>query len=289
MEGSGSRIAVLAAVVLAGGLMGCPTNPPQTDPLEVLRSALPADTDGWRQDGEDQVFDTESIFTYIDGHAEVYLSFGMKRCLSRRYLGPDGEPDVVLDLFEMDVAENAYGVFTHDRDGEEVDLGQGALLREGWLSFWQGRWFGSVYAEGESERSAAALIAIARTTADAISDEGAVPAMVSELPASGLDERSVRFFHTQEILNGVVYLGFDNPFVLSLETDAVLGRYQRDSGSAWLLLVDYPDGATAGRAEVGAEEAGIAIRRDGMRVAAVLTPEPADVAESLLADAFGGR
>jgi len=289
MGGSGSRIAVLAAVVLAGAVMGCPTNSPQIDALEDLRSALPADVDGWLKDGEDQVFDTESIFTYIDGHAEVYLSFGMKRCLSRRYLGPEGEPDVVLDLFEMDVAENAYGVFTHDRDGDEVDIGQGALLREGWLSFWKGRWFGSVYAEGESERSRAALVAIARTTADAISDEGAVPAMVSELPMNGLDERSVRFFHTQEILNGVVYMGFDNPFVLSLETDAVLGSYERDSGSAWLLLVDYPDAAMAGRAEVGAAEAGIAVRRDGVRLSVVLEPEAAEVVESLLADVFGGR
>ncbi len=289
MGGSGSRIAVLVAVVLAGALMGCPSNPPQIDELEALRSALPTEVDGWRQDGEDQVFDTESIFSYIDGHAEVYLSFGMKRCLSRRYLAPEGEPDVVFDLFEMNSAANAYGVFTHDRDGDDIGLGQGALLREGWLSFWKGRWFGSVYAEGESERSGAALIAIARATADAISDEGGVPAMVSELPANGLDERSVRFFHTQEILNGVVYLGFDNPFVLSLETDAVLGSYQRESGGAWLLLVEYPDGAAAARAEAGAGEAGIAVRRDGMRVAAVLTPEPADISESLLADAFGGR
>jgi len=232
MEGRESGIAVLAALVLAGAMTGCPTNPPQTDALEVLRSALPIDSDGWRLDDEDQVFDTESIFSYIDGHAEVYLSFGMKRCLSRRFLGPEDEPDVVLDLFEMDSAENAYGVFTHDREGEEIDVGQGALLREGWLSFWQGRWFGSVYAEGESERSAAALINIARAAADAISDEGSVPVLVSELPTNGLDERSVRFFHTQEILNGVVYLGFDNPFVLSVDTDAVLGSYQRDSGSA---------------------------------------------------------
>lgn len=289
MVGNRSRTAVLVAVVLAGGMMGCPTSSSHTDEIEVLRSALPTDTDGWRSQGEDQVFDTESIFSYIDGHAEVYLSFGMKRCLSRRFHGPADEPDVVLDLFEMDAAENAYGVFTHDRDGDDIAVGQGALLREGWLSFWKGRWFGSVYAEGESERSSTALVAIARATADAISDDGAVPALVGELPANGLDERSVRFFHTQEILNGVVYLGFDNPFALSVETNAVLGNYRRDSGSAWLLLVDYPDAAMAARAEVAVVEAGIANRRDGLRVVAVLEPEPASVAESLLADAFGGR
>jgi len=289
MGADSSTSTVVAAAVLAGILMGCSAEPQQTDELEILQSALPADIDGWLRDGEVQIFDTESIFSYIDGHAEVYLSFGMKRCLSQRYRGPDDEPDIVLDLFEMDAADNAYGVFTHDRDGDVVDIGQGALFRESWLSFWNGRWFGSVYAEGESERSAAALIAIANATADAINDEGSVPAMVSELPTGGLDERSIRFFHTQEILNGVVNLGFANPFVLSLETDAVLGRYQRDSGTAWLLLVEYPDGATAGRAEAGAREVGIMVRRDGTRLAAILTPDPAEPAERLLADAFGGE
>jgi len=289
MVGYGSGFAVLAAVLLAGGLMACSAERPQTDELEVVRSALPAETDGWRQVEDDQVFDTDSIFTYIDGHAEVYLSFGMKRCLSRRYEGPDGERDIVLDLFEMDTAENAFGVFTHDREGDEVDVGQGALLREGWLSFWKGRWFGSVYAEGESERSGAALITIASTTADSIGDEGTVPALVSDLPAKGLDQRSVRFFHNQEILNGVVYLGFDNVFELSRKTDAVLGAYQRESGGAWLLLVDYPDDETARRAEVGAREAGLENRREGTRLAAILSPEFPAVADGLLADAWGGQ
>jgi hypothetical protein len=217
----------------------------------------------------------------------VYLAYGMERCLARRYSGPEGEPDIVLDLFELPSAEDAYGVFTHDREGDDIDIGQGALLRTGWLSFWKGRWFGSIYAEGESEPSYDAVIAIAREAANTITDEGEAPALVSELPVDGLDERSVRFFHTQEILNSVVYLGFDNVLQFGPETDAVLGRYARPNGSAWLLLVDYPEVETASWAEGAAAEAGLIIRRDGARLAVVLAPEPASAADSLLSDAMG--
>ena len=87
---------------------------------------MPAQAAGWTAVEEAEAYDTESIYTYIDGHAEVYMAYGMKRCLSQRYAGPEGEPDIVLDLFEQASPADAFGVFTHDRDGEEVDVGQGA-------------------------------------------------------------------------------------------------------------------------------------------------------------------
>ncbi len=273
--------------LLVGLLMACATEPPPVDRVQRVGAALPLEVAGWQATGDDEIYDTETIFQYIDGHAEVYLAYGMKRCLARRYSGPSGEPDIVLDLFELASSADAYGVFTHDRDGDEVDVGQGALLRTGWLSFWKGRWFGSVYAEGESEPAFDAVIAIARGAADAIAEEGEAPALVSELPADGLDLRSVRFFHTQEILNSVIYLGFENVLRFGPETDAVLGRYARSNGSAWLLLVDYPDVETASWAEGAGTEAGLAIRREGARLAVVLAPEPATAADGLLADAMG--
>jgi hypothetical protein len=54
-----------------------------------------------------------------------------------------------------------------------------------------------------------------------------------------------------------------------------------------LLLVDYPDVETASWAEGAATEAGLAVRREGARLAVVLAPEPAAAADGLLADAMG--
>jgi len=270
-------------------LMSCSQGPPAGGESGSIDASLPAGVNGWRAIDEVTVYDTESIYSYIDGHAEVYMAYGMVRCLSRRYSGPEGEPEIVLDLFEQASAADAFGVFTHDRDGEEVDIGQGGLFRHGWLSFWKGHWFGSVYAEGESEASKKAVLALGRAAADAIAEVGEVPPLVAELPAEGLDPRSVRFLHTQEILNGVVYLGYENALQFGPEVDAVVGRYQRPGGGGWLLLVDYPDDASAELAEGGAIEAGIAVRRRGPRLAAVLAPEPQAAGDGLLADAFGGE
>ena len=289
MEETGAKRVRWLVVPLVMMLMSCSQGPPTGTESGSIDASLPAEVGGWRAIDEVSVYDTESIYSYIDGHAEVYMAYGMVRCLSRRYSGPEGEPEIVLDLFEQASAADAFGVFTHDRDGEEVDIGQGGLFRHGWLSFWKGHWFGSVYVEGESEASKEAVLALGRAAADAIAEVGEVPPLVADLPAEGLDPRSVRFLHTQEILNGVVYLGYENALQFGPEVDAVVGRYQRPEGGGWLLLVDYPDDASAELAEGGAIEAGIAVRRQGSRLAAVLAPEPQTAGDGLLADAFGGE
>lgn len=288
MERLRSCVLAIVGISCVGALMSCSDGGQTSGTGGAGEPVLPAEAAGWRAVDDGQVYDTESIYSYIDGHAEVYMAYGMVRCLSRRYAGPEGEPDILLDLFEQASPADAFGVFTHDRDGEEVEIGQGGLFRHGWLSFWKGRWFGSIYAEGESEASEQAVLALGRAVADAIDEVGELPSLVGELPAEGLDRRSVRFLHTQEILNGVVYLGYENVFRFGPEIDAAVGRYQRQDGTAWLLIIDYPDEASAALAEGGAAEAGVIVRRRGARLAAVLAPEPQTAAEGLLRDAMGG-
>ena len=284
----GVDVRLAACVVAFGFLMGCGARSSPVDELAGIRAALPAEVAGWRG-GEGVIHDTETIYSYIDGHAEVFLAYGMKRCYAVRYAAPEGEPDIVLDLYEQASPADAFGVFSVDRDGEVADVGQGAVLRPGWLSFWKGHWYGSVYAEGESDAARTALLALGRAAAEAIHDEGEPPPLLGELPADGLEEKSVRFFHVQEILNGVVYLGFDNVFGLGPETDAVIGRYERSAGSGWLLLVDYERESDASRAAGSSREASIAVLQSGSRLAAVIVPAREDFSEVLLADVMGGK
>ncbi|MEJ2581704.1 MAG: hypothetical protein P8127_08735, partial [Acidobacteriota bacterium] len=177
-----SRHAALVPVLvlgILGSMMSCSEAPTQHDGGQEVAPKLPHGVAGWQAVDEGQIYDTESIYSYIDGHAEVYMAYGMVRCLSRRYRGPEGEPDIVLDLFEQASPADAFGVFTHDRDGADVEVGQGGRFRFGWLSFWKGSWFGSVIAEGESEASTEAVIEIGRAAADSISEVGEISPLVA--------------------------------------------------------------------------------------------------------------
>lgn len=265
----------------------------------------PAQVGAWRAVDEGNAYDAATIFQYIDGLAEVYLAYGMKTCRARRYTGPEGEGDLLLDLFEMASPADAYGVFTQDQDGEELSIGQAALFRYGWLSFWKGRHFVSITAQQDSERARAAVLDLGRAVAAAVPDEGEPPALVSRLPPQDLLPRSVRYLRHPQVLNAHLFLGEGNPLRLGPQGRLALGRYQRGDQTALLLVAEY-----AHAADLAAAEAALAARftesgrprrgPDGWSAVArlpwgahviglVVEAGSREWAEALLAEARGGR
>jgi len=219
---------------------------PVTDarPLEELQHALPEKVMTWSKAEEDRVYDGQTIFDYIDGAGEVYRAYNMRTCLSRRYVAPEG-PVIILDLFEMASSYDAFGVFTHDPDGDELAIGQGAVYRSGWLGFWKDRFFVSLYADEDTEAAKQALLELAGKVASLIKKQGPKPQILSRLPKKGLQARSVRYFHDHPVLNRHYFISAENILRLGGQTEAVLSAYQFKDGAAQILLVKYPDAEKA--------------------------------------------
>jgi hypothetical protein len=125
------------------------TNASHANSLKDLGARLPKQLKGWTAEPKDRLYDEETIYSYIDGGAELYKAYNMRQCLSRRYTTSKG-PSIILDIFDMGTSDDAFGVFTHDTDGKAIDIGQDAHYRSGWLSFWKHRYFVSIYMEEET-------------------------------------------------------------------------------------------------------------------------------------------
>lgn len=208
--------------------------------LEQLRSGLPEKVMAWSKAGDDNIYTPQTIFGYINGGAEVYKAYNMRRCLSSRYSTAQG-PAIALDIFDMGTSEDAYGVFTHDPAGEAVKLGQDGRLRPGWANFWKDRFFVSIYAEEETAEAQKAVQRLGEKLDALIPTRGARPEIIHRLPPQGLQTTSIRYFNHPVILNYHYYLSDENLLKLSSDTEALLAGYQRDTGQALILLVSYPD------------------------------------------------
>ena len=253
------------------------TSQSYADSLDGLQAVLPDQINGWEKNSKDRFFDNVTIFDYIDGAGEVYRAYNMQRCLSRHYDRNNG-PSIVMDIFDMGSSEDAFGVFTHDQDGESLNIGQGALYRPGWLSFWKGRFFVSIYAEEETAASQETVKELGKIVASLIKTQGPKPRILLNLPSEGLQPRSVRYLHHHIVLNYHFYLADDNILNLGPKTQAALSRYKRGKDSARLLLIMYPDEVKAKKAlasflknylpEAGPK--GMALLEDGRWCAAIL-------------------
>ena len=213
----------------------------------ILAAFLPPEVQGWTAAGQDRLFDSETIFDYLDGGGEVYRSYNMKLLLSRRY-EREGAPAIIADLFDMGSAADAFGVFTHDLDGEPAGIGQDGNYKAGLLSFWKGRFFVSVYAEEETDEARRAVLDMGRLASAAIKEEGQKPTLLKLVPGAFAAEGRLHYFHTHPILNYHFFVSAENALDLSPRTEVVLARAGAKGARSYLLIAHYPEDALALRA-----------------------------------------
>jgi hypothetical protein len=206
--------------------------------LKELSTQLPKQLRDWTAEPKDRLFDEKTIYSYIDGGAELYKAYNMLQCLSRRYTIANG-PSIILDIFDMGTSKDAFGVFTHDTDGKVIDIGQDARFRSGWLSFWKYRYFISIYMEEETAAAEKAVKALGREVAAGIAKKGFRPRILQKLPSEGLVSGSIRYLHHPIVLNYHFYISDENILNISDKTDAILANYQAGREAAQLLLISY--------------------------------------------------
>lgn len=235
-----------------------------------LEDLLPPEVNGWKSKGEDKIYTPATIFDYIDGAGEVYRSYNFRRLLVKKY-GKEEKPEIVADLFDMGCSEDAFGVFTHDLEGQDVGIGQGSTYKGGLLSFWKERFFVSLYAEEETGETREALMALGRAVEASIKREGRKPEILSLFPHKSLDRTSLRYFHNHILLNYHFFVADENILLLDQKTEASLGTYREGEEVFRLLLIRYPETGRAAEAYrtfvknymPDAAEAGIIRREDG--------------------------
>ena len=212
-----------------------------------LGALMPHEVNKWKSQGEDKVYTEEMIFDYIDGAGEIYRAYNYKKLQARNFIR-EGYPQIIADLFDMGEAKNAFGIFTHNLEGEKVGIGQGSLYSGGLLQIWKGRYFVSLFAEEETNESKAAVLAMGKKVASSINEDGKLPGIIELLPEENLEKNSIRYFYNHLILNYHFFLADDNILNLTENTDAALGTYQAEEGKYWLILVNYPNKENAVKA-----------------------------------------
>ena len=235
---------------------------------------LPQKVGAWtRADGPRRVGPRE-IFDYMDGAGELYLGYRFKFLDVYHYAGPD-QNEILVELYWMETAEDAYGLLSGDWGGEAIDPGSGATLVRtstsvtappkndrpralygaGLLRMAANDLFARVMANAETEQSRKAVLALGQAVAagrPVVSE----PALMRALPrhAGGFDLRGDRatFLRSHLVLNSVYFLSSENLLDLGPACELAAGAYASGNSKGGklirLLLVRYPGEPAAEKA-----------------------------------------
>ncbi|MGO8988170.1 MAG: DUF6599 family protein [bacterium] len=203
---------------------------------------LPSETGGWKWDGKEMRYNSKTLFSYMDGAAELYLAYGFQNLTVRRF-EKSNQPPILLELYEMASSEDAYGLFSFEHQDEPVGIGQGSEFGGGLLRFWKDKYFVSIYAEGEGADVESGILKMGRAAANSIPGLGPEPKLVGYIQGTDLGrvDKSVRYLKSHVLLNQRFFIAQQNILNLSRKTEVVLAQYLQNKQKTHLLLIRYPD------------------------------------------------
>ena len=211
---------------------------------------LSPEVDGWKKAGPPEIYDRKTLFKYIDGGAELYISYSFEKLTAFRYVkGKDEE--IKVDVFDMGNSYNAYGVFSHGRESLSKEIGQDSEYSSGLLNFWKDRYYVALLGYPETPEKQQVLMKLGREISALIPREGPLPAILASLPAAGLIPESIRYVHHHVWLNSHYFISNDNILLIDPKTEALLAAYRSAGGKYFLMLIKYPSPQQAQAAEAG--------------------------------------
>jgi hypothetical protein len=157
---------------------------------ESLEKLLPSAgfSKSWALDGEVTVYTKDTLYTYINGEAELYMPYGFSRLVSALYTKQgDSGAALVVDIFQMGSILDAFGIYSYYRstDMEKIKIGSDGFIDESQLMFYKDRYFVRLSTSGDNpERNI--FISCAEAIAKKIPGKSAPPEELSLIKVPGL-------------------------------------------------------------------------------------------------------
>lgn len=158
-------------------------------------AALVPKLDGWALTEAPRSYFPETLFEYIDGAAESYLSYDFRELVVADLQKKGTEATLTAEIYDMADPVNAFGIFGAERYPENAPVGVGDLdYFEGEsLNFLAGRYYVKLLAFGLDAATGPVLREAGTKIARAIGAGSGLPPLVRAFPAEGLVARSEKY------------------------------------------------------------------------------------------------
>ncbi|MFQ6070861.1 MAG: DUF6599 family protein [Candidatus Aminicenantales bacterium] len=164
------------------------------DKAGSLRSLLPQ-LPSWKLTENPMEYFPGSLFEYINGAAEIYLSYDFQKLIVGQYGRVNSSASLTLEIYDMENTKNAFGIYSVERFPESkfINLGNGAYVEEGVLNFIVGPYYIKILCFDCGERSEEVLVDFASGILKNVKDKGELPPLLKAFPAKGLVRKSEKY------------------------------------------------------------------------------------------------
>jgi hypothetical protein len=190
--GSGwAAAAILATVFLLAPSVGLAQARKASPDLAALLPRI----EGWAPSETPRSYFPESLFEYIDGAAESYLSYDFRELLVVDLEKKGTEATLTLEIYDMGAPANAFGIFGAERypENKAVPIGELGYFEGEALNFLAGRFYVKTLSFGLGDGTESVLGDIGGKVAGAVKERSGLPALILAFPGQDIVARSEKY------------------------------------------------------------------------------------------------
>jgi hypothetical protein len=165
---------------------------PATD--SPMASLLPQ-LNNWKLSEEPRPFLPAALFEYIDGAAEIYLSYDFHELVVAQYQEKTTKASITVEIYDMGTGRNAFGIYSAERypDSRFLAVGNQGYLDEGTLNFLTGRYYIKLLCFEGGAQSPEFLQLFAKAISGKVKEPGRLPTLLQVFPKDALIPNSEKF------------------------------------------------------------------------------------------------
>jgi len=148
----------------------------------------------WKQVGEVQRFDPNTLYEYINGGADLYLAYDFEELKVAEYQN-EKKAAVTVEVYRHRTPTHAFGIYSQERfpGANFTDVGVQGYLEKHALNFLFGNSYVKITSYDTGPEDQSILLAFAKAVAGNLGEKGAFPSILAAFPGEGKVKNSEKF------------------------------------------------------------------------------------------------
>ena len=138
---------------------------------------------GWKQDGKPAVFSPRTLYEYINGAANLFLTYEFQDLNVAEYKG-EGKAAVTVEVYRHSDSTQAFGIYSQERlsDARFLDIGAQGYQEPNVLNFLTGPYYVKINGFSTGAEDDRTMLAFGRKIEGILGGKSALPKILSSFP-----------------------------------------------------------------------------------------------------------
>jgi len=196
--------------------------------------------EGWAKEGEPELYIPDDLFEYIDGAADLYLSYAFEELAMTSYAGGD-KRSLTIEIYRHGDLRNAFGIYSQERpkDGRFVAIGTEGYYDKGVLNFFHGPYYIKITGFYLGEDDERALTTAAEEVARRLEQNPVFPEVLACFPPENKIAHTECFVAANVLGYGFLHSAYAADYDIGGSTTRVFIFEGKDENDARKMFDEY--------------------------------------------------